>query len=288
MLNPLQIDPLRLTGVRNAFMRDALGRLRGLYDDLLAMIQAEFDQTQILNAAGDSSLLDRLVQKAKQFAEKRFGGTWADKYIAMAFRKGAQQSYQDVNRKDGAQELHELQKAINVNTVEGSSQGRSSLGKLFTKVKEVFAGIAQTIVGGVTRVLAKVLGKKPKASQVAKEVKEEVKKPEDRVRTTVETETVESYSEGQLDMLEHLGVRDVDVEDEMIFTTAGDRKVCKRCRALAANNPYTTTTARGLIPVHPRCRCKWKPSAGAAAKSSPPNSNLANLAATLLAPGNNA
>lgn len=288
MLNPLQIDPLKLVGVRRAFMIDALKRLRGLYDDLLGIIHEEFGQTMILNAPGDSSLLDRLVQKAKEFAEKRLGGTWAAKYIAMAFRKGAQQSYQDVNKKDGAQELHEFQKAVNVNTVEGSSQGRSTLGKLFTKVKEIFSGIAQTIVGGVTRVIAKVLGKKPKASQVAKEVKEEVKKPEDRVRTTVETEVVESYSEGQLDMLEHLGIRDVDVEDEILFTTAGDKKVCKRCRALAAKNPYTTTTARGLIPVHPRCRCKWKPSAGSGAQSTKPKGGLANFATLHLPAANTA
>jgi hypothetical protein len=41
--------------------------------------------------------------------------------------------------------------------------------------------------------------------------------------------------------------------------TAEDDRVCKICLA-AAEDTYTLDEARGLIPLHPRCRCAWVPS----------------------------
>lgn len=41
--------------------------------------------------------------------------------------------------------------------------------------------------------------------------------------------------------------------------TAGDKKVCKVCRGIAARGPYRINRARQLIPAHPRCRCVFVP-----------------------------
>lgn len=41
--------------------------------------------------------------------------------------------------------------------------------------------------------------------------------------------------------------------------TAGDRKVCAVCRAIAKRGPYRINKARALIPAHPRCRCVFVP-----------------------------
>jgi SPP1 gp7 family putative phage head morphogenesis protein len=42
------------------------------------------------------------------------------------------------------------------------------------------------------------------------------------------------------------------------YTTADDNKVCPKCRQLEGN-VYTIDEARGIIPVHPNCRCAWNP-----------------------------
>jgi hypothetical protein len=47
--------------------------------------------------------------------------------------------------------------------------------------------------------------------------------------------------------------------DVFKIETAGDDRVCKICLA-AAEDTYTLDEARGLIPLHPRCRCAWVPS----------------------------
>lgn len=41
------------------------------------------------------------------------------------------------------------------------------------------------------------------------------------------------------------------------FTTQGDDKVCPECELLAGEE-YTVDEARGVIPVHPNCRCTWE------------------------------
>jgi hypothetical protein len=39
----------------------------------------------------------------------------------------------------------------------------------------------------------------------------------------------------------------------------GDSKVCPVCEAAAADGPYTIEEARGMIPLHPNCRCVVQP-----------------------------
>ena len=77
-----------------------------------------------------------------------------------------------------------------------------------------------------------------------------------RSKVIAATETVAAYADGALDLAEELGVKNVEAEVE--FTTAGDKKVCPLCRPLEGRI-YTLEEARGVIPVHPNCRCRWRP-----------------------------
>ena len=60
------------------------------------------------------------------------------------------------------------------------------------------------------------------------------------------------------------GIQLVSPIVELSFTTAGDERVCPDCIALSeqdnGNGPgvYTIEQARGIIPVHFRCRCGWR------------------------------
>jgi hypothetical protein len=48
------------------------------------------------------------------------------------------------------------------------------------------------------------------------------------------------------------------VEADVEHQTAGDSRVCPQCASLQGTR-YTIAEARGVVPVHPRCRCAWKP-----------------------------
>lgn len=105
-----------------------------------------------------------------------------------------------------------------------------------------------------------------------------------RARTMVRSETVRIYNEAALDAMEDAGIEKVRVFAEAAapslrtdgiardaiaavavlsrrkveFMTAGDEKVCPDCEK-REGKIYTLRYARGLIPIHPNCRCSFLP-----------------------------
>lgn len=77
---------------------------------------------------------------------------------------------------------------------------------------------------------------------------------------------VRAYNEALLNVYENAGTQFVGVIDEKVFfQTAEDRRVCNRCYDASQRTDngygpgiYTIAQARGLIPLHNRCRCRWR------------------------------
>ena len=77
---------------------------------------------------------------------------------------------------------------------------------------------------------------------------------------------VRAYNEALLNVYENAGTQFVGVIDEKVFwQTAEDRRVCNRCYDASQRTDngygpgiYTIAQARGLIPLHGRCRCRWR------------------------------
>lgn len=87
---------------------------------------------------------------------------------------------------------------------------------------------------------------------------------------TVNDAAMNYYTDGGIDQVGieaessvFLGDEDVtDHEFKKDVITAGDRRVCAECRAIAQRGPYTLAEVRtqGLIPpYHPSCRCHIQP-----------------------------
>ena len=77
--------------------------------------------------------------------------------------------------------------------------------------------------------------------------------PQQRAEMIAITERSRAFNTGKLQTYMDYGVQLVDV------FTMHDEKVCQQCIDLENNNPYTIQEAEGLLPVHPRCRCVYKP-----------------------------
>jgi hypothetical protein len=81
------------------------------------------------------------------------------------------------------------------------------------------------------------------------------------------TEIINAHAEGQLDSFDMLGVEEVGVVAE--WATAGDDRVCEECASIEGEL-FTVDEARGMIPLHPNCRCAWIPAEKAAKKQAKP------------------
>lgn len=80
----------------------------------------------------------------------------------------------------------------------------------------------------------------------------------------VSTAVVGAFAGAMLARFRQLGVGRVGVAAEMQWETAGDGRVCSRCLEFSTRDNgfgpgiYTVQQAQGLIPVHRRCRCRWR------------------------------
>ena len=71
-----------------------------------------------------------------------------------------------------------------------------------------------------------------------------------RAEVIARTETISSFTEGNRQLYEEVGVK------QLQFYTAADERTCEEC-FLQHGNQYDIDEAQGMIPVHPQCRCTW-------------------------------
>jgi SPP1 gp7 family putative phage head morphogenesis protein len=128
---------------------------------------------------------------------------------------------------------------------------------LYTRNYEALRGIGEN----VSRRIAQELTSGVTAGIGPREMARNMTQVVDRigiVRSTMiaRTEVINAYAETSLDRYEQWGVQGVSARVE--FSHSNDDRVCQRCIDLGGT-VRTTEAARGVIPVHPNCRCTWLP-----------------------------
>lgn len=96
-------------------------------------------------------------------------------------------------------------------------------------------------------------------SEVARIIEDALGIGRERALTLARTETIATHAEATLNAFLEAGMAGVQVDAE--FATAGDDQVCTECKELEGET-YSIEEARGIIPVHPNCRCAWLPVVG--------------------------
>lgn len=147
--------------------------------------------------------------------------------------------------------------------------------RLLTLEKQVFnelRGITKDMAKNISKVLAQGLKNGDSPKTIAKKINNTIKKlgkdlgmkdtlgryisAEVRADMMARTEIIRAHAEAQLQEFKDWGLQGVSVKAE--FITAGDARVCSIC-AKHEKQVFTIAEARGLIPLHPRCRCIWLP-----------------------------
>jgi SPP1 gp7 family putative phage head morphogenesis protein len=77
-----------------------------------------------------------------------------------------------------------------------------------------------------------------------------------RAELLARTEIIRAHAEAQLTEFKQWGVAGVKAKAEILTTK--DKRTCPKCMQLE-KAVYTIDEARGVIPVHPACRCIWVP-----------------------------
>lgn len=176
---------------------------------------------------------------------------WMNTYIDTAYAKGVRDAANKM-RKGGAN--------VSSRWVEQSffrPVHADRLGLIYTRAYNDLDGITKTMDQQISRILAQGIGEGRSPRELAAQINERVDKIGiTRARVLARTEIISAHAEASINAYEEAGLEGLEVDVE--FSTAGDGSVCEECDALSGR-VFTISESRGIIPIHPNCRCGWSP-----------------------------
>ena len=177
--------------------------------------------------------------------------SWMNTYIDTAYSKGVRDAVGKM-KKGGASIAETWTNQAFFRPIHADR-----LGLIYTRAYSDLDGITKTMDQQISRILAQGIGEGRGPAELARQINERVEKIGiTRARVLARTEIVSAHAEASLNSYEEAGLENVEVEVE--FTTAGDNAVCPECDALAGK-VFIIAESRGMIPVHPSCRCAFSP-----------------------------
>lgn len=214
-----------------------------------------------LRQATDLEILEIIEREGRQVVERR---AWQDLYIRQGYARGVAQADAKL-RATGLQiDTPSTPRWIEQNVL-SMPRHADALGILYTRNFQELEGITAAMDQAISRELTAGFSQGLGPRQIARQLADRVDKIGiHRANLLARTEIVNAHAESTLNRFEDFGVEQVAGFAE--FATAGDNRVCQRCRDIESGDAfglgpgiYPIQRARGLIPVHPQCRCSWWP-----------------------------
>jgi len=182
----------------------------------------------------------------------RRGEHWTAQYVRKGYARGAKDAGAKIRQQGGDAELFE-----NLEDVFNKPVHASKIELVYARTYDALEGVTQEMDTQISRELSNAIAEGWNPRRAASKLNDRVDAiGMTRAQTLSQTEIIHAHAEGTLDRLESDGFTEVEADVEHL--TAGDSRVCPQCASLQGTT-YTIAEARGVIPVHPRCRCSWKP-----------------------------
>lgn len=193
-------------------------------------------------------LFDGNLGRSYDEAADRF---WGNSFANVAYRRGLLNAAGQMQRAGGR---------VSPSYVAGAmsrGQHAETLKTLYSRSFEDLRNITERMARGINRALTEGLAEALDPMAIARKIVDRVENiGAYRSKLIARTELISAFNEAELNSFEDAGLDGVTLTPEWL--TAGDERVCERCEE-AASKQYTLATARGLIPLHPNCRCAWAP-----------------------------
>jgi SPP1 gp7 family putative phage head morphogenesis protein len=277
----LGVDPTRTTLLRNQFSADISRRFRKLRDAVVDFMDDKdalglkdrrsfiiLVQPREYEFRTDSGKLQAfndwlLQQMAAGILSPPEGADptqpWTWEYIDSSYRKGLTNAYFE-SKKTGhakAAGIGQTSKEQFLALAFAQPETRFKVQLLATRSYELLKGVNATMGSEMNRILAQGMIDGIGPVRIAKQMADKIDSlTRARALTIAHTEVIYAHAEGQLDAFEKLGVSELGVKAE--WSTALDGRVCPLCAAMEGRM-FKIEASHGMIPLHPRCRCSWKP-----------------------------
>jgi len=257
----------RLRRIREA-IRDLFFKRNFLGDQELGLLRVPRKQrVVVLQSAVWNYVFEESEDELSQFEsylrtvfdKELFEGNWIDRYIERAYadtleRKSRHLDQMLARHRELAKHLPSPDIAVNLL----APQRPEKVARLARRSYESLKGFEGDAVNRLKLILLDGLAHGERSTEIVPRMLEEFGfLTERRAEVIARTEIIRAHAEGALDLYssysESLKVR-VIVE----FSATEDNRVCPKCASLEGLT-FTLQDARGLIPVHPNCRCTFIP-----------------------------
>lgn len=247
-------DPTKTTTLRRRFeaelnkrWRKARGEIRAYIDRLDYPLSAqdqrrlserveEIVQREVLDGLSIEDMEDRLVVPS-----------WVASKIDAAREKGAEHA---ITLAEGAG----IAVAATGASILGRSAARNRRAAQIEQVAEDMSSAARDTRRSIRREAAAAATKTEAMGAASERAR---KTGQHRMRLLARTEVVRAHHKASMSVYEYADVDEVSVVAEI--RTAGDDRVCVKCKELEDQGPMPLKEAENLIPLHVQCRCRVAP-----------------------------
>lgn len=198
------------------------------------------------------------------------------RYVVMMHNKGMARSYDDVNRgklTGGTKEKQLMNLGGRQEFLKRAKVSESVLDRVKVLASRTFMdidGATKKSADKMRRILIDGMASGANPKVVGRMLMKELDMTKNQAMMVARTEMIRAHAEGQLDAMERLGVTRLTAVVEFTATKLAtgefESRVCPDCQdldgeefSLLQPNKEKLDSPRGVIPVHPNCRCAWRP-----------------------------
>ena len=268
----MAIDPTKTATLRKRFERDAVKRFRELRRRIAKLIITEYQKPELIGNVFEFPTSEQKVQAFNGWlkqqmrageiailpADDRVGvpaGAWANAYIDHSYQQGIRRARAELRAQgEFVPSFEGLPPGVSqVQAAFNQPFHLDRVGLIYNRVYSDLEGISREMDKQLTRVLADGMASGISPLEMAQNMLDRVDKIGiHRARLLARTEVIRAHHQANMQEYRNAGIAEVEVVGE--WTTAGDSRVCPRCKKLDGK-VFTLKAIENAIPLHPNCRC---------------------------------
>lgn len=178
-------------------------------------------------------------------------------HLGRAYERGVKESNTKLRRAG----VVEVADDASVEAILRRPAHRETLETVYTRNYRQLEGFTSAIGQDTGRVISNGLAAGHGPREIARDLADVIGRVENGVprghhnRATViaRTETMNAFHQSTAERFAEFGVERAEV------VVAEDERTCQQCLDLEKGNPYPVSELRGILPLHPQCRCSFIP-----------------------------
>lgn len=180
---------------------------------------------------------------------------WQNAFLRKGYQRGVAQAENDLQK--AVKKTGQTFLQVNPASLFQQALHAEEIALLEAKYARDLEGIQSVVVSQAARQVADALSQNWTPEEAYAVVAERVDKiGNTRAKALALTAIIDAFALGSLNRLAQVGIKRVSLIPEVLFTTAGDGRVCKFCQELEGRS-FDIFSAKGVIPRHAGCRCRW-------------------------------